>query len=132
MTSWHRGPRSGPCSARLPPPCRWPWFTNCSEALARRAVAATGIDFKVVVSAERAGWYKPDARTYRLALDELGLEARRCLFVAGSAYDLTGTAALGLPTFWHDRVGMAPPPGAPAPLAHHRSLEPLLALVLAE
>jgi 2-haloacid dehalogenase len=45
--------------------------TNCSEALARVAVACTGIEFAVVVSAERAGWYKPRPEPYRLALAEL-------------------------------------------------------------
>ena len=103
--------------------------TNCSEKLAATAVAATGIDFDVVVTAERAGFYKPDPRPYEMALDELGLVPSRCLFVAGSAYDLFGTSKVGLPTYWHDRIGMAPPRNAPEPIAHHRSLYPLLELV---
>ena len=53
----------------------------------------------------------------------------RCLFVAGSAYDRFGTGNLGLPTYWHDRVGMMPPVGVPTPIAHHRSLYPLLDVV---
>jgi FMN phosphatase YigB (HAD superfamily) len=81
------------------------------------------------VTAERAGVYKPDSRTYRLALDELRVAPERCLFVAGSAYDLVGAAAVGLPTYWHDRIGMTPPEGAPAPLAHHAALRPLLEFV---
>lgn len=104
--------------------------TNCSQALALKAVACTGGDFTAIVSAERAGFYKPDPRPYRQALAELGLAAEQCLFVAGSSYDLFGTAAVGLPTFWHDRVGMALPPGAPAPLARHRSLAPLIECVV--
>ena len=103
--------------------------TNCSEKLAATAVAATGIDFDVVVTAERAGFYKPDPRPYEMALDELGLVPSRCLFVAGSAYDLFGTSKVGLPTYWHDRIGMARPRNAPEPIAHHRSLYPLLELV---
>jgi 2-haloalkanoic acid dehalogenase type II len=103
--------------------------TNCSEELAAKAVACTGIDFDVVVTAERAGSYKPDPRPYEMALDELGLAPSRCLFVAGSAYDLFGTSKVGLPTYWHDRIGMARPPNAPEPIAHHRSLYPLLELV---
>ena len=103
--------------------------TNCSEKLAATAVAATGIDFGVVVTAERAGFYKPDPRPYEMALDELGLVPSRCLFVAGSAYDLFGTSRVGLPTYWHDRIGVAPPRNAPEPIAHHRSLYPLLELV---
>jgi 2-haloacid dehalogenase len=104
--------------------------TNCSETLAAKAVACTGIDFDVVVSAERAGFYKPDPAPYRLAVGELNLAPQNCLFVAGSSYDLFGTAAVGLPTFWHDRIGMVPPHGASPPLAHCRSLDALPAFVL--
>jgi 2-haloalkanoic acid dehalogenase type II len=100
--------------------------TNCSEKLGRVAAARTGGAFGVVVTAERAGFYKPDPRPYRVALDALRVAPERCLFVAGSAYDLFGTGALGLPTYWHDRVGMAPPPGAPAPQWRERTLTPLL------
>ena len=46
-------------------------------------------------------------------LDELGVAPSRCLFVAGSAYDLFGTSQLGLATYWHDRIGMTPPRNAP-------------------
>jgi 2-haloacid dehalogenase len=100
--------------------------TNCSERLGQVAASCVGVDFTVVVTAERAGFYKPDARAYQAGLQALNVEPARCLFVAGSAYDLIGTAPLGLPTFWHDHVGMIPPPGAPTPLAHERTIEPLL------
>ena len=100
--------------------------TNCSEELGAAAVSCTGIDFDVVVTAERVGYYKPDPRPYETALAELGATASRCLFVAGSAYDLFGAGKIGLATYWHDRVGMKPPANAPEPLAHHRTLHPLL------
>ena len=103
--------------------------TNCSEKLAATAVACTGIDFDVVVTAERAGFYKPEPRAYQMAMRELSAAPSRCLFVAGSAYDLFGTSNVGLPTYWHDRIGMAAPRNAPEPIAHHRSLYPLLELV---
>jgi 2-haloalkanoic acid dehalogenase type II len=106
--------------------------TNCSDALAAVAVARTGVPFDVVVAAERAGFYKPDPRPYRLALDELGLAPGACLFVAGSPYDLVGTARVGLATYWHDRLGLAPPPGAPPPMARHPTLEPLPGVVLGD
>jgi 2-haloacid dehalogenase len=104
--------------------------TNCSQALGSLAAHRVGIAFDVVVTAERAGCYKPHPQAYRLALDELCVSPQRCLFVAGSAYDLFGTAALGLPAYWHDRAGMPKPHGTPAPLAHHRTLEPLPGYVL--
>src|SRR5947207_13105788 len=99
--------------------------TNCSEELAAKAIACTGIDFHVIVTAERAGFYKPDPRPYEMALVELGVAPGRCLFVAGSAYDLFGASKVGLRTYWHDRIGMALPSNASAPIAHHRSLYPL-------
>src|SRR5260370_20108563 len=98
--------------------------TNCSEELAAKAVACTGIEFDVVVTAERVGFYKPDPRPYGMALDELDAAPGRCLFVAGSAYDLFGASNVVLPTDRHDRIGMMPPRNAPEPIAHHRSLHP--------
>ncbi len=104
--------------------------TNCSERLGQIAVACTGIEFDVVVTAERASFYKPDPRPYRLALEELKVAPKDCLFVAGSAYDLVGTTKVGLATYWHDRIGMALPEDTPVPLAHEPSLRPLPAIVL--
>jgi 2-haloacid dehalogenase len=104
--------------------------TNCSEALGRLAVSGTGIAFDAVVTAERAGYYKPHPQPYRLALEELGVAAGKCVFVAGSAYDLAGAAAVGLPVFWHDRIGMGMPDGAPPPRWRHPTLHPLTAIVL--
>ena len=102
--------------------------TNCSERLGRIAAERTGGEFAVIVTAERAGFYKPDPRPYQLALDALRTTAERCLFVAGSPYDLFGTSKLGLPTYWHDRTGTTAPPGTPPPLWHEKTLSPVLEL----
>ena len=47
-------------------------------------------------------------------------------FVAGSGYDLFGTSKVGLATYWHNRVGLALPEGAPAPAAQSARLEDAL------
>jgi len=99
--------------------------TNCSDVLGRRAAARVGVPLDVVVTSERAGYYKPDPRPYRLALAELALPPGQVLFVAGSGFDLIGTAAVGLTTLWHNRAGLARPPQAPAPLAERRTLREL-------
>lgn len=99
--------------------------TNCSDRLGRRAAARVGLHFDVVMTSERAGFYKPDPRPYRLALDELGVAPEHTLFVAGSAYDLFGTSAVGLDTYWHNRVGLAAPDGAPPAHWHERTLAAL-------
>jgi 2-haloacid dehalogenase len=79
-------------------------LTNCSELLAQRAAARVGVEFDVLVSAERAGSYKPDERAYNLALEELGFEPARVLYVAGSPYDVEAPARAGMRVVWHDRA----------------------------
>ena len=99
--------------------------TNCSDAMGRRAAERVGVPFQVIVTSERAGYYKPDPHPYRLALAELKLPPERVLFVAGSGFDLIGTAAVGITTLWHNRAGLAKPPQAPVPLAEKRTLKEL-------
>ena len=86
--------------------------TNCPEALARSSARALGDPFTVVVSAERAGAYKPDPRPYRLALEELGLVPEQVLFVAGSAHDVGGAIRVGMPLVWVNRLNLPAPPEA--------------------
>jgi 2-haloalkanoic acid dehalogenase type II len=105
--------------------------TNCSERLGRLAAERLNVPMDVVVTSERAGFYKPDPRPYRLALQELGAEPANTLFVAGSGFDLFGTSAVGLDTYWHNRVGLALPEGAPAPLQQGPSILPVLELAAA-
>ena len=89
--------------------------TNCSQQLAEIAAGATGGQFEVVMSAERAGVYKIDPRAYQAALDALALPASRVLFVAGSAHDVPGAGALGMPVYWSNRQRL-PVPAGPAPV----------------
>ena len=110
----------------LAPSYRLGVVTNCSERLGRRAAARLQAPFECVVTAERAGYYKPDPAPYRLALRELGLPAERVLFIAGSGFDLFGTARVGIDTLWHNRVGLATPDGASAPVLQARTLRPMV------
>ncbi len=72
------------------------FVTNCSQALARVAAARSRLAPRFVLSAEEAGWYKPDARIYREACKRLPSSPGSTLFVAGSAYDADGARAAGL------------------------------------
>jgi 2-haloacid dehalogenase len=103
--------------------------TNCSQALGLRAADLVGVPFAAVTTAERAGFYKPDPRTYRAALDALGTVAARTLFVAGSPGDVAGASAAGMDVFWHNRRGLALPASSPRPLAEERSLRRLLEVI---
>ena len=99
--------------------------TNCSERLGGIAARRVGVPFDVVVTAERAGYYKPDPAPYRLAIGETGFKREKILFVAGSAFDLVGTARVELDTYWHNRVGLKRPEGTPPPLREARTLKEL-------
>lgn len=100
--------------------------TNCSIRLGRQAASRLRTDWECIVTAEEAGCYKPDPRPYRLALATLGVAPEEAAFVAGSGYDLFGTSAVGLRTYWHNRVGLARPDGAPVASLERSTLDDLL------
>lgn len=100
--------------------------TNCSTRLGQMAAARLRTRWDVVITAEEAGFYKPDARPYRMALERLGVSAADAAFVAGSGYDLIGTSAVGLRTYWHNRVGLVRPDGAPVAERESPDLENLV------
>ncbi len=102
--------------------------TNCSVRLGHAAATSVFAGFKVVVTAEEAGFYKPRRETYAKTLDALGSEPARTLFVAGSAADVPGAAALGMPVYWHNRIGL-PAVDNVSPDYEERSLDRLLTLV---
>jgi FMN phosphatase YigB (HAD superfamily) len=76
------------------------------------AADRAGGAFKVVITAEHAGFYKPRPEPYRAALAALGTSPERTLFVAGSASDVPGARAVGMPVYWHNRIGIAAIGGA--------------------
>jgi len=133
LRPWPEAPR---VLERLASHAKLAVVTNCSEALAYRAVGATGVIFDVVVSSERAAYYKPQPQPYRLALRELSFPAEQVLFVAGSPYDITGAGGVGMPVFWHNRIGLPLPSHLAVGVKHlvgtSPSLLPLLPLVLGQ
>jgi 2-haloalkanoic acid dehalogenase type II len=82
--------------------------TNCSIRLGRRAAERVDVRFAAVVTAESVGFYKPRPEPYRAALAALGTAPARTLFVAGSASDVPGAKAVGMPVYWHNRIGLVP------------------------
>ena len=79
--------------------------TNCSRRLGR--IASGRIDANFAVSSLP----RTPAATSRIRGLPAGVPTKwawlpdRCLFVAGSSYDLIGTAKVGLATYWHDGSG---------------------------
>jgi 2-haloalkanoic acid dehalogenase type II len=92
--------------ARIPLPLAV--ATNCSIRLGRQAANRVGVPFAVVETAESVGFYKPRPEVYRAVLQKLGTVPERTLFVAGSASDVPGAKGVGMPVYWHNRIGLPP------------------------
>lgn len=103
--------------------------TNCSITLGRQAAERVGVPFSVVVTSEETGYYKPQPQSYRAALDRLGTDPARTLFVAGSPADIPGAAGVGMPVFWHNRAGLPFVADTARPLLIADTLHPLGELV---
>jgi 2-haloalkanoic acid dehalogenase type II len=103
LTPW---PEAREVLSKLPVPRAV--VTNCSVRLGERAAARVGVPFKAVVTAESVGFYKPRPEPYRAVLAALGTAPERTLFVAGSASDVPGAKGVGMPVYWHNRIGLSP------------------------
>ncbi|MFM0741386.1 HAD-IA family hydrolase [Paraburkholderia xenovorans] len=110
----------------LAPHCKLAIVTNCSARLGMQAANIFPLQWDAVITAEEAGMYKPDPLPYRVALDQLGVSAHEAAFVAGSSYDMFGTAAVGLRTYWHNRIGLPLVEGAQAPEVEAPTLDALV------
>ncbi len=99
--------------------------TNCSIRLGQQAAARVGVPFAAVETAESIGFYKPRPEVYRAVLQRLATKPARTLFVAGSASDVPGAKAVGMPVYWHNRIGLTPRDDT-QPEFLEASLEPLL------
>ncbi|CAB3775988.1 Haloacetate dehalogenase H-2 [Paraburkholderia ultramafica] len=110
----------------LEPHCKLAIVTNCSTRLGTQAANLLPIRWDAIVTAEEAGVYKPDPQPYRLALERLGVKAHEAAFVAGSSYDMFGTAVVGLRTYWHNHVGLPLVAGAQPPELEAPTLDQLV------
>ena len=89
-------------------------LSNGEPAMLAAAIEHAGIGalLDVVLSVEEAGVYKPDPRTYQLAVDRLGAGRQEIAFQSSNGWDVAGAASFGLRTVWINRFG-APPERLP-------------------
>jgi 2-haloacid dehalogenase len=111
-----------PSLARLTVP--YAFVTNCSHRLAEIATRESGLRPLFTLSAEEAGWYKPDTRIYQEARRRLGSPPEHTLFVAGSTYDSEGANQAGLQACLVTR--RPDQPGAGGHIVAVRSLEKIV------
>jgi 2-haloacid dehalogenase len=96
-------------------------ITNCDDDLFAASNRKLGVEFDVIMTAERAQVYKPDLRPFHLTIERIGGDASRLLHVAQSMFhDHEPAKKLGLTTVWinrrHDKPGLgATPPASAVP-----------------
>ena len=98
--------------------------TNGASCLQREKLAASGLEFEVVVVSEEFGIGKPDPSIFRHALEQLGADDG--VMVGDSlARDVDGALAAGLQAVWCNRTGEPRPEGR-GDLVEIRTLRELL------
>jgi FMN phosphatase YigB (HAD superfamily) len=112
-------PHHGPLLRRLAERYRLAVVSNFDYTpTVRRILAEGGIlgRFETVVVSDTVGWRKPRPDIFARALDEMGLDAKDCLFVGDRPeIDVAGAKGMGMAAAWLN-VDRAPlPPGLPAP-----------------
>jgi 2-haloacid dehalogenase len=91
--------------------------SNIDQALIAQTLGHLGAPLSMVVTAEEAGAYKPDAAPFRLALERLKLPPSSVIHAGfGWRYDLAPARALGMRTCWVNRGGGPQPGGDPPDL----------------
>jgi 2-haloacid dehalogenase len=111
-------------------PC---WIlSNGTHAMLASAAHAAGIDHLLdgILSVDTVKTYKPDARVYQLAVEELDLQRDQIAFVSSNGWDAYAAAEFGFPTIWCNRAA-APAERLPGKIVRQiRSLDELSGVIL--
>ena len=92
-------------------------LSNGSPAMLETLVGRSGLArlFDAVLSVDAVGVFKTHPKVYQLALDALGLPARKIAFQSSNAWDAHGASDFGMRVVWCNRDGQRRErlPGAP-------------------
>jgi 2-haloacid dehalogenase len=85
-------------------------ISNFSQRMLQANAEHAGIVelFDELVSTEVNGTYKPDPRSYALAMDRLKLEKQQIVFAAFGGWDAYGAKSFGYTTCWVNRFNLPP------------------------
>ena len=83
-------------------------LSNFSPAMLQANAKNAGIAdlFDELVSTEAVQSFKPDLRTYQLALDRVHLQKKEVVFAAFGGWDAYGAKRFGFPTVWINRFSL--------------------------
>ena len=102
-------------------------LSNGAPNMLEAAVGSAGLDklLDAVLSVEQVGIYKPYARAYQLAVDQLGLAPDDICFVSCNGWDVSGASIFGFRTVRLDRFGRPADRLPGEPVAVIKSLDEL-------
>ncbi len=106
-------------------------LSNGSPRMLDAAVKSAGLDalLDAVLSVEEVGIFKPHPSVYRLAVERLGISARRISFQSSSAWDAVAAAQFGFKAAWCNRFGQPRERLTAEPHAEIKTLAELPALL---
>ena len=67
--------------------------------------AGLGAFFDARLSTDRVAAFKPDPRSYQMAVDHFALPREAIAFVAFAGWDAAGARRFGFPVYWTNRLG---------------------------
>ena len=105
-------------------------LSNADDAYLHPVVARIPATFAAVVSSEGGRRYKPDARLFRIVLDQLNADPTECVYVGDKQFeDVKGARDAGMSVVWINRQGQPQDAGLPTPDAEIRDLLELPAVL---
>jgi len=106
-------------------------LSNGSPQMLDSAATGAGIQdsLDAIYSVADVGIFKPDRRTYQMAVDGLGAPAAAIAFMSSNAWDVCGAAHFGFQAVWVNRFGQAPERLPGSPKAEIRTLSDLPGLL---
>ena len=82
-------------------------LSNGSPKMLNSAIENAGISEQLVnsYSVDQLGIYKPSPRVYQMAVDDLGISAKKISFMSSNAWDASAAANFGFKVVWVNRFG---------------------------
>jgi 2-haloalkanoic acid dehalogenase type II len=106
-------------------------LSNADDDFLFPCLEKNGLDFDLIVTSERVGFYKPHEAIFRSFAEEVGAGADQVLYVGDSPFaDVLGAKNASMRVAWVNRHGARLGEGMPSPDHEIASLEELLNLLL--
>lgn len=85
---------------------RLAFLTNFTARMLDANIQGAGLGefFEVRLSTDEVAAFKPDPRSYQMAVDHFGLPRAAIAFVAFGGWDAAGASRFGFPVYWSNRL----------------------------